>query len=612
MKKAFIIFLSFILTFTFLPLSISAAGDDKEDWEIYENYLYYNNDGTKTSGYTIDKIKFQTKDEYFGIELDASYFPEIADRIERVESLVDGVYEHDIILKTPGCDTGKKIPQAYSEEDIDRYIECVRYVKGLDFVLDTILWKTTIEPFDTHPLHEWRNYEDYEYYKGNGSSNENYLIDGVFVMVDYDLLGEKRPLTPSDFPELKDRIERIDNYETLRSGSHFISFNGDNKYKGLDTEYTEEQIDEFVDMAEYIYNFRFVTKIRRNFVYHVDLDGKPLHVSSGDRDVYVDGVDESGKALTKWEKNYIAESYLKDAGLIEQEILDMYETGEGISWPPPKTDPDEWPDECKYGGHLCRWVRITAVRHCLFDTEPRCLECSYRVSYCTREGCGFYEEQFDEGGSIKRISCHAGTSLKDWEIYDNYPDYEGGDSRKTSGYTTDSATVYFTNSFASEHDALAPSDFPGLVSLISSVDYSKATRSAVIHLKTGAGEKLSAENIDMYINILNSLAALRFVESVVPAYKTAEQDPPVRPDEKNEEERAEPNDAQTNGAPGAAPAEGAPAQDPQKGATQKPALHNPQTGDELYLLVFVAALSFAVVLSASVIFKRRRRADHGE
>ena len=272
MKKAFIIFLSFILTFTFLPLSISAAGDDKEDWEIYENYLYYNNDGTKTSGYTIDKIKFQTKDEYFGIELDASYFPEIADRIERVESLVDGVYEHDIILKTPGCDTGKKIPQAYSEEDIDRYIECVRYVKGLDFVLDTILWKTTIEPFDTHPLHEWRNYEDYEYYKGNGSSNENYLIDGVFVMVDYDLLGEKRPLTPSDFPELKDRIERIDNYEALRSGSHFISFNGDNKYKGLDTEYTEEQIDEFVDMAEYIYNFNFVTTIRRNFVYHVVLN----------------------------------------------------------------------------------------------------------------------------------------------------------------------------------------------------------------------------------------------------------------------------------------------------------------------------------------------------
>ena len=116
----------------------------------------------------------------------------------------------------------------------------------------------------------------------------------------------------------------------------------------------------------------------------------------------------------------------------------------------------------------------------------------------------------------------------------------------------------------------------------------------------------------MYINILNSLAALRFVESVVPAYKTAEQDPPVRPDEKNEEERAEPNDAQTNGAPGAAPAEGASAQDPQKGAPLKPALHNPQTGDELYLLIFSAALSFAVALSVSVIFKRRRRADHGE
>ena len=148
----------------------------------------------------------------------------------------------------------------------------MRYVKGLDFVLDAIQWKSTIEPFDPHPLDEWRNYEDYEYYKGDGSGNEDFLINGVFVTVDYELLGEKRPLLPSDFPELEDRIERIDNYDILRNGDHFISFNGYNKYKGLDTEYTEEQIDEFVDMAEYIYNFSFVTQIGRNFVYHVYIE----------------------------------------------------------------------------------------------------------------------------------------------------------------------------------------------------------------------------------------------------------------------------------------------------------------------------------------------------
>ena len=64
MKRIITGLLSVLMIAAVLPVAAFADGDEKEDWEIYENYLYYNNDGTKTSGYTIDKVNFQVTSEF--------------------------------------------------------------------------------------------------------------------------------------------------------------------------------------------------------------------------------------------------------------------------------------------------------------------------------------------------------------------------------------------------------------------------------------------------------------------------------------------------------------------------------------------------------------------
>ena len=599
MKRLITVLLSVLMIAAVIPFSAFAAGDEKEDWEIYENYLYYNNDGTKTSGYTIDKINFQTTDEYFGVELDASYFPEIADRIVDIEYVE--FYEYNIIFRKADPEFSQKKP-VYTEEDIDEYIGFLKYIKGLDFVLDIVPEKITIEPFD--PLEDWEKYENYIDYNNDGTKGHGYCIDFIYVDISWEYLSENE-VTPSTFPEIESRIVRImppSQYSSSQN-RYRIDFKVYDPYVAHDRPvYTEEEIDEFIAAVKYINSLDFVISAEPEEVIRVELDEPaPLLVSEGTLDIYVDGVDESGKALSKKEKAYIAERYSNNASLIEGKIRDSYEYGKGIEWPLPGSGYlFEQNDPCEKYGHLLRYVRITAVRHCFFDTEPRCLECTYRVSYCER--CSYYAENFDgPNGGIKRISCHSGTALKDWEIYDNYLHY-GGASDKISGYVTDSATVYLTSNFAFVHDTVNPSDFPDIADRIDSVEYSKSTRTATVHFKEAG---VSKDEIDDYIADLKYIESLSYVGKVVPNYRTEKYEPPA-PAKEKEVKTEDPPAAREDITPRAAePSREIPAAEPravqsqtpvlQSGA-KAPALRNPPTGDEIYLLIFTAASSLFTVL----------------
>ncbi len=332
-----------------------------------------------------------------------------------------------------------------------------------------------------------------------------------------------------------------------------------------------------------------------------------------DREVTVEDCDADGIPLTEEVKAYIADRYSEDASLIEYMIWRDYEEGTGIEWPPPGAGWEfQQDDPCEKYGHLFRYVRITAVRHCFFDTEPRCLECTYKVAYCER--CSYYVENFDgPNGGIKRISCHSGTALKDWEIYDNYLHY-GGAPENISGYVTDSATVYFTRNFALAHDTVSPSDFPDIADRIDSIEYSKNTRTATVRFK-GAG--VTKDAIDSYIAGLKYIDSLSYVGNVVPDYRTEKYEPPAPADESEAKDEETSVDHGKDGAqteplpeeppvpPSAEPGSWISTPDshaaqseppvPQSGA--KAPLHNPPTGDELYLLIFIAALSLSTMIA---------------
>ena len=286
--------------------------------------------------------------------------------------------------------------------------------------------------------------------------------------------------------------------------------------------------------------------------------------------------------------------------------------------------PEDELGRCRNGNHILRRVRVTAVRHCFFDTDPRCLECNYRITYCLREGCDYYEEFFDGPGAVKRISCHSGTRLKAWEIYDNYLNYGSGE-RKISGYTTESVTVNLTRNFALRHDTLSTADFPDIAERIISLEYSKDDESALIRFGEES-EKLSSAEIDRYIAALKYLESLYYVYEVVPDYKTEKYEPPSTDTERTETTAEEPSGTAPDGEDTTSPPDTVPAPESDtlppggNGAPESAAdgakesagedggaPHNPPTGDVIYLLFSLALISlFTAAVTIWLRFKKRK------
>jgi|GEM_PF-3407344 hypothetical protein len=264
MKKIILLLVSLLIISTLFQVAVFASDEGKEDWEIYENYLYYENDGTKTTGYTIEGVYVFISDRDVINCMDLSFFPEIETIIDSINEVDYGVYY--LKFKKPDSQTGEKIP-IYSEEDIDEYIGFLKYLEGLDYVSGIRTEKITIEPFDIH--YDWEEYTNYYFYKNGGPEGAGYLIDGVLIKVDHELL-EENELSPSMFPEIEDKIIRITRIYLSNIVEYTIEFkNYISPHDSID--YTEEEIDEFIEIVKYINNFDFVINVTPNMLFTADI-----------------------------------------------------------------------------------------------------------------------------------------------------------------------------------------------------------------------------------------------------------------------------------------------------------------------------------------------------
>ncbi|MBR6916803.1 MAG: hypothetical protein IKN38_01335 [Clostridia bacterium] len=255
MKRIVLILLSLVMSAAFMPLGIFAEGEAMP-WEVYENYLYYQNDGTKTSGYTTDGVlDIFTTDENTLEEIDPSFFPEIEDMIDNVKNIDLGRY---LISFKRDPEFAQKRPN-YSKEDIDEYIGIIKYLEKLDTIQFVEPIKSNIEPFD--PVEDWENYDNYLYYKNDGKKGSGYLICEAYVYISSRFIDDNE-ITPSLFPGIEDRIEQIippDQYTTKNLYQIRLTVNDPNGLNGK-YDYTEAEIDEYISIVKYINSFDFVIK----------------------------------------------------------------------------------------------------------------------------------------------------------------------------------------------------------------------------------------------------------------------------------------------------------------------------------------------------------------
>ena len=98
------------------------------DWEIYDNYLYYNNgDLHKTEGFTVDSIGLYLKPlliEVAGEAVDSSIFPGIKNSILGMDFSESDRYV-TIRFKSAGT--------PYSEDQLAEYISCLKYLDALTY-----------------------------------------------------------------------------------------------------------------------------------------------------------------------------------------------------------------------------------------------------------------------------------------------------------------------------------------------------------------------------------------------------------------------------------------------------------------------------------------------
>lgn len=167
---------------------------------------------------------------------------------------------------------------------------------------------------------------------------------------------------------------------------------------------------------------------------------------------------------------------------------------------------------------------VAATKHYVFDEAPKCLECRFKVFTCTvcgSKGLGFT--------SSRRVACHSGTVVKDWEIYDNYLYYNNRDGHKQDGYVTDHVTVKMKPLVTGNPDRSA---FPGISQYITGFEYNENGRYAVIYFSAGGSSRpdYSAGDIDKYVSCLKYLDALPYSDGVFPAVKHDESVPETQND----------------------------------------------------------------------------------
>ena len=201
MKKGLHIIISVVLLLTFIPFV--AFAEEKNDWEIYDNYKYYNNDErTKTSGYVVDSINVGFTDEFLseGTDVVPSLFPEIADKIVKIGHFRDLLNNDKLmyVLYFAWNDPLEGNHHPYTEAEIDEFIGIVKYVQEFDFVESAIptmvcsVVPLPVDPKDTEDNTKTEEDNTSEKTPGEENDPEDPAIDTV---TEENVAGENNEVT---------------------------------------------------------------------------------------------------------------------------------------------------------------------------------------------------------------------------------------------------------------------------------------------------------------------------------------------------------------------------------------------------------------------------------
>ena len=253
---------------------------------------------------------------------------------------------------------------------------------------------------------------------------------------------------------------------------------------------------------------------------------------------------------------------------------------------------------------------VTATKHNVFDDPPKCLECRYKLYACTK--CTFKALGFE---SSRRVACHSGTVVKDWEIYDNYLYYNNSDGHKQDGFVTDSVAVRVKTLVNGKPNRYS---FPGIAAYMTGFEYDEGEETAKIYFSSDTPSRpdYTESDIDRYISCLKYLDALPYSDGVFPA---TGHDDGVSDGRNTDDAGKNGGEAESSGVPDAQP-QTPPQSDPpappaQGGGVEAPdarqtgGLHNPQTGDSLAILTSAACVA-ALILTVTIRkYKSIRRND---
>lgn len=125
------------ITFAEPNFSMIFSPLDPKDWEIYDNYYYYNYSADKMRGYSLRSVIVTPTDDFLnqlessGGELTPDYFGDVAPEIVNITYAVKTYF---VTLKEADYEKDEAGNPIYTEEQIDRVIEIVRKINVLGFV----------------------------------------------------------------------------------------------------------------------------------------------------------------------------------------------------------------------------------------------------------------------------------------------------------------------------------------------------------------------------------------------------------------------------------------------------------------------------------------------
>lgn len=281
MKKVLLFLLTLCMLFSAIPFSVSAADDiwdafydSLPAWDDKNNYIDYDNeDGHKTEGYRPGKITVFMTEEF----MSTHEAPVPADFVD-YDNFID--YEYviaDIIHK-----------DSYDYNEFDIIIEWYQelYSQPIESTISSYI--IALEDFECLKIvekvranyvsggkvtfyNEWTDYNNYLYYKNEDNcKREGYITNVILVRVNdkfesfiLDNYSKSEDgyyyFDASLFPEIQDKIKSV----KLGTLGNMVHIRLENREEEI-TDYTEEHLDEYVEILKYVCENPFVVSVTPN------------------------------------------------------------------------------------------------------------------------------------------------------------------------------------------------------------------------------------------------------------------------------------------------------------------------------------------------------------